>query len=221
MRIVLIGASPLAVNSATELVAEGHQVVVIEKDKQRADELSLHLDCAFLHGDGSLPDLLREADPGHTDILMCLTNHDQTNIIAGLAAKSLGYGRVVIVIQEEDYEALCSELGLTETLIPLRYISRQLTELTKRHPGPVPEEVIKHDAIIRSVHIGTGGIGTEQLGLPKKSRVVAFYRGEALMFPEPDTVFDEDDELVILAPEGSGDALDRRLDELNEQWRAQ
>jgi trk/ktr system potassium uptake protein len=212
MRVVLIGASALALHTAEQLIENGHQVLIIEKDKARIDELSTHLDCAFLHGDGSLPDLLREADPSHTDALMCLTSHDQTNIIAGLVARNLGYERVVTVIENVEFDGLCEELGLTETFIPLRKISHQLVELTEEPTAaPALDTLFKHDAALRGLSLSAGELTLEQLKLPEGCRVVGFYREQALLFPGAQTRFQAGDELLILAREDTLKALDKRL----------
>ena len=42
--------------------------------KTNIDELSDEMDCSFLQGDGSRPDILREVNPEQTDILFCLTD---------------------------------------------------------------------------------------------------------------------------------------------------
>jgi trk/ktr system potassium uptake protein len=212
MRVVLIGASALALHTAEGLIENGHQVLIVEKDKARIDELSTRLDCAFLHGDGSLPDLLREADPSHSDALMCLTNHDQTNIIAGLVARNLGYKRVVTVIEDEDFESLCEELGLTETFIPLRNISHQLVELTEEPTAaPALDTLFKHDAALRGLSLNADELTLEELKLPEGCRLVGFYREQALLFPDEQTRFQGGDELLILAREDALKALDKRL----------
>jgi trk system potassium uptake protein TrkA len=131
MRLVFLGASALAVKATHELIEAGHEVVIIERDAGRIKELSGTLDCAFLQGDGSKPDVLKEADPGRTDILYCITSHDQTNIIASLIAKNLDIPRVVTMIEDEEFLPICEELGLKDTIIPLRTISRHLVGLTK------------------------------------------------------------------------------------------
>ncbi len=140
MRLVFVGATAVAVATAQQLIEAGHQVVIIERDAERIKELDGKLDCAFLNGDGSKPDMVREADPGATDIFYCVTAHDQTNIIAGLIAKNLGVPRVVIIIENEDFLPICEELGLTDTIIPIRAISRDLAGLTGREAASAAAE---------------------------------------------------------------------------------
>jgi trk system potassium uptake protein TrkA len=134
MRLVILGATTLAVATAQALSKAGHEVVIIERDAARIEELNDTLDCAFLHGDGSRPDVLSEVDPKQTDILYCVTNHDQTNIITSLIGKNLGIARVVTLIEEEDYLPICEELGLHDTILPVRTVSRHLVGLTKASP---------------------------------------------------------------------------------------
>jgi trk system potassium uptake protein TrkA len=131
MRLAFIGATGLTVKTAHALIEEGHEVVIIERNEDRIKELSEHLDCAFLHGDGSKPDVLKEVDPSRTQILYCITNHDQTNIIASLIGKNIGIPRVVTMIEDEGFLPICEQLGLHDTIVPVRTISKHLAGLAK------------------------------------------------------------------------------------------
>lgn len=131
MRVVFLGASPLAIKTAHLLSGEGHDVIIIERNAEHITEVSEHLDCAFLHGDGTRPDVLKEVDPVQSDILYCITDHDQTNIITSLVGKSLGIKRVVTKIEDEDYLPICEELGLSDTIVPDRTVSKYLVGLAK------------------------------------------------------------------------------------------
>ena len=131
MRVIFLGATPLAVKTARALLDAGNEVVIIERNEERIKELHGQLDCAFLHGDGSRPDLLKQADPERTDVLYCITNHDQTNIIASLIARNLKVRRIVTLIEDEDFVPICRELGLEDTMIPLLTISRHLVRMTE------------------------------------------------------------------------------------------
>jgi trk system potassium uptake protein TrkA len=131
MRVVFLGTSSLAMKTARVLSEAGHDVVIIERNAERINEASEHLDCAFLHGDGTRPDMLKEADPARSDILYCITNHDQTNIITSLVGKSLGIKHVVTKIEDEDYLPICEELGLNDIIVPDRTVSKYLVGLAK------------------------------------------------------------------------------------------
>lgn len=130
MRFVFIGAGAVTQHTAELLLKRDHEVVIIEADKERIEQLQEGLDCGFIHGDGGAPDILREADPGRTDVLFCLTGNDQTNIIASLVGRSLGFKRVVTQIKNPQYEHICMELGLKDTIVPARTIALFLADLS-------------------------------------------------------------------------------------------
>jgi trk/ktr system potassium uptake protein len=135
MRVLFLGASSLAMKTARVLSEAGHDVVIIERNAERITEANEHFDCAFLHGDGTRPDMLKEADPARSDILYCITDHDQTNIITSLVGKNLGIKRVVTKIEDEDYLPICEELGLSDTIVPDRTVSKYLVGLAKTMEG--------------------------------------------------------------------------------------
>ena len=55
MRAVFIGAGELSCMTARQLLEKRYEVVVIEQDKERIDELGRDMDVGFIHGDGSKP----------------------------------------------------------------------------------------------------------------------------------------------------------------------
>ena len=128
MRAVFIGAGSLAMVTAKLIRERGEEVVIIEQDKERIDALADELDCGFLHGDGSKPAMLREANPEGTDVLFALTGNDQANILASLVGRSLGFKRVVTKIDDHEFEHICKELGLEDVIVPTRTVGRFLAE---------------------------------------------------------------------------------------------
>ena len=132
MRTVFVGAGEVSIGTAKALIKKGHEVIIIETDKAKIDELSEEMDCSFLQGDGSRPDVLREVNPEQTEILFCLTDSDQANVIASLVGRSLGFKRVVTSIGDDQLEDICRELGLKDTIIPSRTISHYLEDMVER-----------------------------------------------------------------------------------------
>jgi len=200
MRVVFIGAGELTSQTAKQLLNNGYEVVIIEQDKTRIDELSDELNTGFIHGDGSKPDILREADPAATDYLLCLTGNDQCNIISSLVGRSLGYKRVVTRIEDSSYEHICIELGLKDVIIPDSTMARYLADMCA---GQNPLEIsalIKEDARIFSFIAHEDDQGSlDELSLPKGSRVMFLYRNEKFILGDSDTVLQKDDEVVIVS----------------------
>jgi len=200
MRSVFIGASELTVATVQQLLKTGHEVVIIEKDKARIDELTGEVASGFIHGDGSKPSILREADPAATDFLFCLTDHDQNNILASLVGRSLGYTRVVTRIQDPSYEHICIELGLTDVIVPNYTIARYLADMCAGQNPLELSALIKGDARIFSfVARDQDAVLISDLNMPENSKVVYFYRNDKFILAEPDTELQKGDEVVIIA----------------------
>ena len=129
MRAIFVGASPLTVMAARRLLKAGHDVVIIEEDKERISTLSETLDCGFIHGDGSRPAVLEELSPGESDMLFCLSSEDQDNIIASLVAQTMNFRRVITKIEDPDFQVICTKLGLDDVIVPDRDVGERLADL--------------------------------------------------------------------------------------------
>lgn len=212
MRVVIVGASREAVVMARLLVSRGHELIVVDQDRERIDELDEELDCAFLHGDGTRPSILQEADPGGSDVLFCLTNHDQVNILASLVGRSLGFGRVITSVLDQDFEELCGELGLENTIVPERTIGRYLADLVEGVDVLELRTVIKGEARFFSFEAGKEAAGpAAELELPDEARAVCLYREGEFRLVHGDTDIRQGDEVVVLTHS-------KHLAELRERW---
>jgi trk system potassium uptake protein TrkA len=199
MRIAFVGAGELAVRTAESLIKHGHEVVIIEMDRERITELSEALDCSFLHGDGGKPAILREVGPEQTDLLFCLSGSDQSNIIASLVARSLGFRRVVTRIHDSELESICQELDLEETIIPGRTISRYLEDMVRGLHTVELGTILKNDARFFSFTVEPQDANTvAEMDFPDETRVVCYYRGDHFYFADPDTKLRAGDEVVLL-----------------------
>lgn len=213
MRVVFTGAGAVTRMAAETFVKWGHEVIIIDTDKDKLDALADQLDCSFLHGDASKPAILTEVNPKDVDFLFCLTDVDQVNIITALLGRSLGFSRVVLSIEDVELENLCSELGLNDTITPSRTMSRHLQNLVRGLENIQISTLLKNDARFFSFIAGKQeAVPVEDLPLPDRSRVVYYYRDDGFYFVDKDTQFKKGDEIVILTHS-------ENLPDLNERWR--
>ena len=212
MRAVFIGASPLAIMTTRFLLKRGHEVVVVERDKEKISSLSEQLDCGFVHGDGSKPVILRETDPGKTDVLFCLTGNDQDNIIASLVGRSLGFPRVVTKIDDPEFEHICIELGLEDTIIPSRTIGLHLADMFEGQDPLELSTMIRDEARAFSfVAHDSDAVAIKDLNLPVDTRIICVYRQGKFLMPDEDTKLKAEDEVVIITRR-------KNLPILEERW---
>jgi trk/ktr system potassium uptake protein len=216
MRIVFIGTGKITLSAVRTLIEAGHEIVIIEKVKERIDELSDELDCGFIHGDGSAPDTLQEVGPELTHFLFCLTDSDQSNIIAGLVGRSLGFDKIIIKIEDFSYEHICAELGLEDIIVPTRTISRYLVDMIKGRGASELSNVIRDKARFFKFNVGDDEADKKvaELNLPKKTKIICYYRNNEFNLAEADSILKQGDEVVVLAHSDM-------LETLGEKWPQQ
>ena len=212
MRIIFSGATSLTIITAKTLIKQGHEVIIIEADKEKIDQISDELGCSFLHGDSAKPAVLSQVDPKNSDILFCLTNSDQVNIITSLLGRSMGFKRVITSIKDTDLVQLCRELGLEDTIIPVWALSRYLDNMVRGLDTINLSTLLKEDARFFTFTAGKDdAICVSELGLPKDARVVFYYRDNKFYFADNDTKLRKGDEIVILTNS-------KNLPGFNERW---
>ena len=82
MNIVILGAGVVGGQIASQLVSEGHDVVVIEKNPDRAKYVAGHVDCMVLNEEGNNSDTLRRAGIERADFFLSVVDSDEVNMIA-------------------------------------------------------------------------------------------------------------------------------------------
>jgi len=211
MRIVFVGTGKVAISTARKLLEAGHQVVFIETDKEKIDELSDDLDCGFMHGDGSSPHLLEEIGPKNTDVLFCLTGNDKDNMIAALVARSLGFPKVIVKVEDTALEHVCAELKLENIVVPNRAISRHLADMVEGRDVNDLSSAIKGEARFYSFIAGEAESGmVNELGLPDNARAICYYRDEEFHLADGETRLQPGDEVILLTFRKALEALKKK-----------
>lgn len=212
MRLAFIGTSNLALTTAEILLEAGHEVVFIEKDRDRIEDLSERIDAGFLHGDGTEPEVLRDAEPDNTDVLFCLLESDQTNIIASLVGRSLGFKRVVPRIANPQFQRICNELGLEDTVLPNRAVASHLVDLLHGEKSLEMSSLIRGDAeVFNFVVEEKDAVPLDELDLPQDTGIICLYRKDAFTLPSRVSALETGDEVILIAHRD-------RLGELKERW---
>jgi len=89
MYIVIVGAGDIGSPLLEIATAGGNEVVVIERDKERAERASRQYDCLVIHDDATSKDTLEDAGVDRADALISTTDQDATNIMVCLLAQEL------------------------------------------------------------------------------------------------------------------------------------
>jgi len=102
MHVVIIGAGEVGTSIAASLASD-HEVVVIDVDPDRADQLKYELDVLTIAGDGTASEIQTAANVGRADMVIACTDNDQTNLVACGTAKTLGDGFTIARVKSTDF----------------------------------------------------------------------------------------------------------------------
>lgn len=102
VHVVIVGAGEVGGFLAERLLAEDHDVAVVEKDPTRAAEIGALLDVQVVVGSGSSPEAMADAGLAKAQLMASVTENDEVNLIASLLAAQHDVERTVIRIQNPE-----------------------------------------------------------------------------------------------------------------------
>lgn len=210
-RVTFVSASRLAIHTARILIQRGHEVVLIDENAEKIEALSDELDCGLVVGDGSRPAVLEELAPEKTDYLFCVTDRDESNVLAALVGRELGFTHVVPRVDDPELEPLCAKLGLDEVILPDREIALRLVDSVEGRSSPELATVMQPGLRFLSFEVPPDVGSLSDLELPDEARAIALNRHDRSCLVDTDTRLEKGDVLVVIAHEDVVDDLRRRF----------
>ncbi|MDZ3994500.1 Trk system potassium transporter TrkA [Pseudomonas sp. Teo4] len=233
MKIIILGAGQVGGTLAEHLASEANDITVVDTDGERLRDLGDRLDIRTVQGRGSLPTVLRQAGADDADMLVAVTNSDETNMVACQVAYSLFHTPTKIArVRESSY--LTREELFDNDHIPVDVLispEQVVTNYVKRlieHPGAL--QVIdfaegKAQLVAVKAYYGGPLVGQQlrqiRAHMPNvDTRVAAIFRRDRPITPRGDTVIEADDEVFFIAAKKDIRAVMgelRRIDETNKR----
>ena len=102
--IVIIGLGTIGKTILKNLAYEGHNVTIIDEDKEKVESLIEKYDVTGVVGNGASMDIQKEANTEGADLTIALTRNDELNIFACLVAKRLGVKHTIARVRNPEYD---------------------------------------------------------------------------------------------------------------------
>ena len=213
MKIVILGAGQVGSTLAENLANEQNDVTVVDRDAGMLEDLRERLDIATIQGHAGHPSVLRRAGADDADMLIAVTDSDETNMLACRIANVLFHTPTKIArVRSSEYiledklfgpDALSVDMHISPEQLVTEYIQRLI-----EYPGAL-QVVDFADGRVRMVGVRAyygGPLVSRQLKelplhLPKgvEARVAAIYRRGRPILPEGDTIIEAEDEVFFVA----------------------
>jgi trk system potassium uptake protein len=213
MRVAIAGAGNVGVFIANDLVNTGHEVLLIEQNQDVVLRVQPHAAAGveWIVADACEVASLRIAGLERCDVVVAATGDDEDNLVISLLAKQeFGVPRVVARVNHPKNEWLFNEnwgvdlsvstphliTALVEEAVSVGRLVRilqfeggnvRLVEVTLAEGAPVVDQAIR------------------DLDIPRDATIVAVVRGEHVVMPRGDTVFESGDEVLAMVTSDSED----------------
>ena len=112
--LMILGGSPIGEMVAKQMSKQLENIKLIEMNKAKCLDLSEKLpsNVMVVNGDGRNSDMLLEESIREYDAFVAVTNNSETNILACVAAKSLGVPRTIAEVENLEYIRLAESMGV-------------------------------------------------------------------------------------------------------------
>lgn len=213
MYIIVVGGGKVGYYLAKELVEEGHEVLVIEKESSRAELIAEELGDISLHGDGCEASTMEIAGFGRADMVIAVTGDDEDNLVVCQVAKAkFDVSRAVARINNPKNEQIFRLLGIDTTVSATSAILSHIQQELPTHP------------LIPLLTLKGGGLEMVEVKVPENSAVVGKRISEIMLpqqslialivdedgvprVPHNDTAVRAGDEIVAVTRTENEDAL--------------
>lgn len=205
MFVVVVGGGKVGTYLAKRLLAEGKEVVLVEKDRDTYSALRPQLGESAMLGDGCEARVQKIAGFGRADVVAAVTGEDEDNlIIAQMALNKWGVHRTVARVNDPSHTWLFQRLGISAAvsatdviynLIEQQISPGQVIPLAALRLGNM--EVVEITLTHRSPAVGRK-IG--ELSLPPNSNIVWLLRKDQGMLADASTELKAGDLIVALVP---------------------
>lgn len=207
MYVVIVGAGEVGFHIASVMISEGHEVALVDRDPANFRRASEELDALVLLGNGASKKILREAHIARANILVAVTDADEVNIVACMAAKHVGAPVTIARIRNPDYldegRSLSAEfVGIDQIIQPEGVVADEIARLAD-FPGALDVVSFAGDqAVMVEIDVSpqSTGVGRSlaEVGLPRNMLLTAILHGEDMTIPNGESVLRPHDRAFLV-----------------------
>lgn len=217
MRVVIAGAGNVGLFIAQELVDNGHEVAVIEQSRAVVERADASSEIEWYIADACEVSSLQGARLDQADVVVAATGDDEDNLVVSLLAKQeFGVPRVIARVNHPKNEWMFNENWGVDLSVSTPHLITALVE-----------EAVTVGRLVRILSFEGGAArlvevrldeespaidqALKDIDVPRDVTFVAVVRGEHVVMPRGDTVFEVGDEVLAMVTPDSEDDVRQML----------
>jgi len=213
MKVIILGAGQVGASVAEGLVSEENDITIVDQDAARLAQLQDRLDLRTVVGNAATPSVLRSAGAEDADMVIAVTQSDQSNLVACKIAHSVfNIPTRIARLRSHDFlsdESLLStdNFAVDFALCPEQVITDYIGRLIEFPEALQVLQFAKGRVSLVAVRAYEGGLLVgrpiremrEHLPWGMEARIAAIFRRDQPLTPNGDTVIEDGDEVFLLA----------------------
>lgn len=216
MYIVIGGGGQVGYYLTKGLLSQGHEVLLLEKDGRRVEQLEEELGTSIIKGDACEARTLAEVGTARADLVIAVTGDDEDNLVICQVAKARFHVNYTIArVNNPRNDTLFRRLGIDVTVSPTQAILHMI------------EAQLPHHTLVPLMTLTRAGLGLVEVNVPPDSPAVGrtvrdlnlpntvnlalIVRGDQNVTPAGDTVIQPEDHIFALATADGEHILRERI----------
>lgn len=206
MNIIIVGAGKLGFRLADMFSIKDNNVTIVDNDDEALIKTSSHVDLMTVKANGLDIEVMEQLNLDRTDLLIAVTEFDETNMLIASLAKKMGCRRVAARIRNPEYS---TQLDFLKHNLDIDYVTNPDLETAKE----IAKMLLKTEAIYMDdfangkVAMSEFRIATDyylnakcikNINIPKRVLIVAINRENEMIIPNGDTVLYTNDILYMI-----------------------
>jgi trk system potassium uptake protein len=212
MYIMIAGAGKVGWNLARELLEKGHEVTLIEGNRNRYLTVEQELEHSVQYGDASELWVLERAGISRADMVIAVTGDDEDNmLICQVARQKYLVERIIARVNNprnrQHFELLDIRPYVSATDLILRLLEHEVPDYGLVHLLDLPEERLEIIEMLLADDSRVNGQRVGDLNMPEGSLLISILREGSGFVPTPDTVLEAGDEVLAVLDPGLEEEL--------------
>ncbi|ANW97031.1 portal protein [Wenyingzhuangia fucanilytica] len=224
MKIIIAGAGEIGYHLAKLLSMEYHDIYVIDQNSQRLNHLNTHIDVFTKKGDAASIAVLKEVGISDADLLVAVTESQNTNLTIAGIGKTLGVKKTIARISNTEYlrtkEINFSDVGIDYMISPEELAAQEIEVLIKETSFNDKFEFEKGELSVLGAKLTSEsaivGASVQEINLKYAFDfiVIAVKRenSSSIIIPKGDTLFEANDQVYFSVPRESLDKIHLLVD---------
>lgn len=198
---MIVGAGRVGLNVGTLLMKHGHEIALIEKDKEKCEEASRKIDALVVNDDGTQPSVLEEVGVKNADVFVAATGKDEVNLFASLVARDMGAKSIIARVSNPEHREIFKKLAIGHVISPELTAATYIEKLVMR-PGVADLALLgREDVEILEFQVrDESSLNGKEVGGVKADGFlfIAIYKNGDLVIPTGKTIFEDGDRVLVL-----------------------